>query len=119
MYQMLIQVACCCCCCVVINFHSCPHFIQVEAHFTVDRIAILGIGVDHGDLLQDVSGYFDSSRSKPSTPVASLPSKFFGGSDLRRDDGSGSVVAGLVASAAPKTASEAVAFKVLAKLLGK
>lgn len=96
--------------CVLLDF--------VEAHFTVDRIAILGIGVDHGDLLQDVSGYFDSSRSKPSTPVASLPSKFFGGSDLRRDDGSGSVVAGLVASAAPKTASEAVAFKVLAKLLG-
>jgi len=90
----------------------------VEAHFTVDRIAILGIGVDHDDLLEDVSSYFDSSRSKPTTPIASLPTKFYGGSDLRQDDGTGSVVAGLVASAAPKSGSEAVAFKVLSKLLG-
>jgi len=86
----------------------------VETNFTVDRIAILGIGVDHDDILEDVSSYFDSSRSKPSTPVASLPSKFYGGSDLRQDDGSGSVVAALVASAEAKSAE----FKVLAKLLG-
>jgi len=90
----------------------------VEEHFTVDRISILGIGVDHDDLLDDVTRYFDGSRSQPATPVASLPSKFFGGSDLRQDDGSGSVVAALVASAAPKSAPEAVAFKVLAKILG-
>jgi len=90
----------------------------VAEHFTVDRIAILGIGVDHDDLVDDVSRYFDGSRTKPSTPVASLPSKFAGGSDVRQDDGSGSVVAALVGGAAPKSAPEATAFKVLAKILG-
>jgi len=90
----------------------------VEENFTVDRIAVLGIGVDHDDLLDDVSNYFDSSRSKPSTPVASLPSKFYGGSDLRQEDGTSKVVAGLVASASPKSTPEAIAFKVLTKLLG-
>jgi len=90
----------------------------VEDHFTVDRMAILGIGVDHEDLLDDVSRYFDASRSKPATPVASLPSKFHGGSDLRQDDGGNTVVAALVASAATKNAPEAAAFKVLAKILG-
>jgi len=90
----------------------------VAEHFTIDRVAILGIGVDHDDLLDDVSRYFDGSRTKPATPVASLPSKFFGGSDLRQDDGTGTVVAALVANAATKSAPEAVAFKVLAKILG-
>ena len=97
----------------------CFSHIQVAEHFTVDRIAILGIGVDHDDLVDDVSRYFDGSRTKPSTPVASLPSKFAGGSDVRQDDGSGSVVAALVGGAAPKSAPEATAFKVLAKILGE
>ena len=82
-------------------------------------MAILGIGVDHDDLLDDVSRYFDAGRTKPQTPVASLPSNFIGGSDLRQDDGTGTLAAALVASAAPKTAPEAAAFKVLAKILGK
>lgn len=105
-----------------------PHYVSkilngllldfVDEHFTMDRVAILGLGVDHDDLLHGVSRYFDSSRVKPQSPVASLPSKFHGGGDLRRDDGGGTVIAALVGNAAPKNAQEAVAFKVLAKVLG-
>jgi len=90
----------------------------VDENFTVDRMAVLGIGVDHDDLFDDVTRNFDVSRSKPATPPACLPSNFKGGSDLRQDDGSGSVVAALVGAGAPKSASESVAFKVLAKMLG-
>ena len=81
-------------------------------------MAILGIGVDHDDLFDDVTRNFDVSRSKPEIPPASLPSKFNGGADLRHEDGSGSVVAALVGPGAPKSAPESVAFKVLAKMLG-
>jgi len=90
----------------------------VDAHFTTDRIAILGLGVAHEDLTELVYEYFDASRTPPLTPLTQLPAKFYGGSDLRRDTGGSVVFASLVTEGARRGTKEAAALKVLSKILG-
>jgi len=90
----------------------------VETHFTNDRISVLGLGVDHDDLLEDVAKYFSAARAEPSSPIDNNPVKFHGGSEIRRESASGVAHIALVAQAPGKNDPMAASFHVLAKILG-